>query len=153
MNDSRLMTSSQARRSRRILLSLALAVWTCGAGAQRMERAPNFSGDDLVAAPRSAWPTNGGDWYNRRYSPLSQINRANVARLRGVWRARLGGSGVGPQYSGEAQPIVYDGVIYIVTGAADVFAIDVETGERLWAYAAGLDPEIDTACCGWVARG
>jgi alcohol dehydrogenase (cytochrome c) len=106
-----------------------------------------------TAAPTTEWPTNGGDYYNRRYSPLTQINRDNVAGLRGVWRTRLGGSGVGPQYSGEAQPIVVDGTIYIVTGADDVFAIDVETGNALWDYRANLDPGNTAVCCGWTSRG
>jgi alcohol dehydrogenase (cytochrome c) len=73
--------------------------------------------------------------------------------LKGVWRARLEGSGVGPQYSGEAQPLVVDGVIYVPTGASDLFALDVETGEILWSYKAGLDPAIDVVCCGWTSRG
>jgi alcohol dehydrogenase (cytochrome c) len=84
---------------------------------------------------------------------LTQINRDNVANLKGVWRARLDGSGVDTKYSGEAQPLVYDGVLYIVTGADDVFAIDIETGERLWRYATNLDQTIATVCCGWTSRG
>ena len=44
-------------------------------------------------------------------------------------------------------------MIYIVTGADDVFAISVETGEILWKYFAELDPAIDTACCSWTSRG
>ncbi len=106
-----------------------------------------------VELPTGGWPTNGGDIFNRRYSPLDQINTGNVGELKGVWRARLDGSGVGPQYSGEAQPIVSDGVIYIITGADDVFAIDVESGERLWKYEANLNAEIDVICCGWTSRG
>ena len=43
-----------------------------------------------------------------------------MANLKGVWRARLDGSGTGAKYSGEAQPIVEDGIVYIVTGADDV---------------------------------
>ena len=66
---------------------------------------------------------------NQRYSPLTEINRDNVGALKGVWRTRLRGSGLGPQYSGEAQPLVYDGVIYIVTGANDVFAVERRHGE------------------------
>jgi quinohemoprotein ethanol dehydrogenase len=103
--------------------------------------------------PANGWPTNGGDEFNRRFSPLDQINRDNVADLKGVWRARLDGSGVGPQYSGEAQPIVDDGIIYIITGADDLFAYDVESGERLWKYEANLAAEIDVICCGWTSRG
>jgi alcohol dehydrogenase (cytochrome c) len=101
----------------------------------------------------TSWPTNGGDLYNRRYSPLTQINRENVAQLKGVWRTRLGGSGDGVKYSGEAQPIVQDGVVYIVTGADDVFALSVDTGAILWSYKAQLDDKINVICCGWTSRG
>ena len=107
----------------------------------------------LVAPPVDSWPTNGGNWYNQRYSPLTAINRDNVAGLKGVWRARLEGSGVGPQYSGEAQPLVVGGVVYIATGANDVFAIDVATGAILWSYKANLDPANKSVCCSWTNRG
>ena len=115
--------------------------------------APAFSKNELTKLPTSGWLTNGGDLYNRRYSPLTQINRGNVGELKGVWRTHLDGSGIGSKYSGEAQPIVYAGVLYIVTGADDVFAISVETGEKLWTYRAELDPNISTICCGWTSRG
>ena len=115
--------------------------------------APAFAGPDLTALPTTGWLTNGGDLFNRRYSPLTQINRDNVAGLKAVWRTRLDGSGVGARYSGEAQPIVHEGVLYVVTGADDVFAISVESGEILWTYAASLDAEIDVICCGWTSRG
>ena len=103
--------------------------------------------------PTTSWPTNGGNWYNQRYSPLKAIDRGNVAKLKGVWRTRLGGSGVGTKYSGEAQPIVYDGVIYVVTGADDVFAISADSGDILWKYEAKLDDKNDVVCCGWTSRG
>ena len=118
-----------------------------------IEPAPAFAGADLTALPTTGWLTNGGDLFNRRYSPLTEINRDNVADLKAVWRTRLNGSGVGAMYSGEAQPIVHEGVLYVVTGADDVFAISVESGEILWTYAASLDPEIDVICCGWTSRG
>jgi alcohol dehydrogenase (cytochrome c) len=107
----------------------------------------------LATFPTSGWPTNGGDLYNRRYSPLSQINRDNVSQLKAVWRTRLGGSGLDLKYSGEASPIVHDGVIYIVTGANDVFAIRVESGETLWTYKANLEQKVNVVCCGWTSRG
>jgi len=107
----------------------------------------------LTMAPVSDWPTNGGDFYNRRYSPSNQINRDNVANLKGVWRTHLNGSGIGPQYSGEAQPIVENGVIYISTGDNDVFAVSVTSGDILWEYQANLDPNNRAVCCGWTSRG
>lgn len=139
------------RRSVFAVFSTVLTLFPLAVIAQ--SRAPAFTGDDLIPPPSSGWPTNGGDWYNRRYSPLDSINRGNVGDLKGVWRARLDASGVGTQYSGEAQPIVHDGVVYIITGADDVFAINVATGERRWKYEARLDPSGETVCCGWTSRG
>src|SRR5215831_10573588 len=112
---------------------------------------PSFA--TLTAAPTTGWPTNGGNLYNQRYSPLTAINRANVSQLKGVWRARLRGSGTAPQYSGFAQPIVYDGVAYVSTGADDVFALAIDTGEIVWQYTAGLDPGLTSVCCGWNNKG
>jgi hypothetical protein len=43
-------------------------------------------------------------------------------------------------------------VLYIVTGADDVFAMDVETGERVWTYQANLDQTIDTINRLWPRR-
>jgi len=115
--------------------------------------APAFSPEQLKKLPTQNWITNGGTVYNQRHSPLTQINTANVASLKGVWRTHLKGSGVGPPYSGEAQPIVFDGVVYVPTGADDVFALDLETGSILWSYESQLDKKINTVCCGWTNRG
>jgi quinohemoprotein ethanol dehydrogenase len=113
----------------------------------------DFSAKALTAAPTAGWPTNGGNLYNQRYSPLKAINRDNVAQLKGVWRTRLRGSGSAPQYSGFAQPLVHDGVAYVSTGANDVFALSIDTGEILWQYSASLDPNITSVCCGWNNKG
>jgi quinohemoprotein ethanol dehydrogenase len=134
-------------------LPLASAHAQSNAGARATRARSDFSIEDLRRLPAAGWITNGGNLYNQRYSPLTAINRDNVGELKGVWRARLNGSGVGPQYSGEAQPIVHDGVVYVITGADDVFALSVESGEILWQYAANLDPSISTICCGWTSRG
>ena len=121
--------------------------------ANSAEDAPAFAAKQLTALPKENWITNGGNLYNQRYSQLTEINRSNVKDLKAEWRTHLNGSGVGPPFSGEAQPIVYEGVIFIITGADDVFALDVETGEHLWVYEANLDRTIDTVCCGWTSRG
>ena len=137
-------------------LATAVACLFMGLGSacsQEASSGGDFTGEQLAAWPTDSWPTNGGNLLNQRYSPLTGINRDNVGQLRGVWRTRLGGSGVAQKYSGEAQPVVHDGVAYIVTGADDVFAISVETGDILWIYEANLDQSIDVICCGWTSRG
>ena len=132
------------------LASLVLGLCFGEASAQSVDA---FSSKALSTQPTDGWRTNGGNLFNQRYSPLTAIDRNNVAQLKGVWRTHLNGSGVGPQYSGTAQPLVHNGVVYLITGADDVFALDVNTGAILWQHAANLDPQITAVCCGWTNRG
>ena len=111
------------------------------------------SAQELATLPKTNWLKNGGNFSNQNYSPLTKINRETVSSVKGVWRTHLEGSGLGVKYSGEAQPLVQDGVIYVVTGADDVFALSVTTGSILWTHKGGLPDAIPTVCCGWTSRG
>jgi len=135
------------------IVAVALAAASASGQTGTDEQGDDFSAARLVAPPTTSWPTNGGNLYNQRYSPLALIDRTNVAQLKGVWRTRLNGSGFAPQYSGEAQPVVYDGVAYISTGANDIFALSLDTGDVLWQYAANLPADLPSVCCGWNNRG
>jgi alcohol dehydrogenase (cytochrome c) len=64
----------------------------------------------------------------QRYSPLKQINKQNVERLRTAW---VRGIGAGQT---ETIPIVHDGVMYVVEPGAVVAALDGATGDVLWEY-------------------
>ncbi len=98
------------------------------------------------------WITYGGDYFNRRYSTLDQINSENINELAPVWVTSLG-SGIDFKYSGEATPLVQDGVMYVATGANNVSALDAKTGEQIWLYEPDIPQEMDTVCCGWTTRG
>src|SRR5439155_17002839 len=111
------------------------AATTYGGGARAaIPDAPAFQPQDLGRFTRADWPTVGGDYEQDRYSRLGQIDTRNVSRLRPAWHVHLDGSGTGTKFRGEATPIVYGGVMYIVTGNDDVFALDATTGERLWTH-------------------
>ena len=87
--------------------------------------------------------------YDRKsYSPLAQINRANVKRLVPVWSASLMND------LGElSAPTIYDGVMYVVNGKWS-FAIDVETGRQIWRTPVDVDPGVQrVAIFGAVNRG
>ncbi len=144
--------TSSCPRLRRARWALALLCVASAASAQ-IRPAPAFTPAQLQALPTDGWLTNGGNLFNQRYSPLDKIDRGNVAQLKAKWRTHLGGSGATTQYSGQGQPIVHDGVIYITTGASDVFAVSVDSGEILWRYTAAIDPTRVRACCGWTNRG
>jgi alcohol dehydrogenase (cytochrome c) len=115
--------------------------------------APAFTKETLNALPTTNWITNGGSLSNDRYSPLTQINTTNVSQLKGVWMTQLDTVSTAAKYSQETQPVVYNGVMYVSTGADEVFAVDVASGDVKWKYDAQLDQSISTACCGWDNRG
>jgi PQQ-dependent dehydrogenase (methanol/ethanol family) len=147
---------------KRVAFLLAALVYTSAAGATPNGRnsaavtippAPAFAPLELATPASVDWPTHGGDYGQTRYSALRQVTRSNVRRLRPAWHLRFGGSGVGSKYKGEGTPLVYNGVMYTVTGANDVFAIDAAKGTILWRYDAHLPPTITTVCCGWANRG
>jgi quinohemoprotein ethanol dehydrogenase len=137
------------------LLGMALAAGFAPGAAPAEPRSvsPAFTAQELTAWPTNAWITNGGNIFNQRYSPLTEIDRENVAELELVWRTHLNGSGMAGKYSGQAQPLVYAGIIYIPTGANDVFALDLESGKILWTHEAHLDDDNTAICCGWMSRG
>lgn len=63
------------------------------ADAQELPVAPAFTAGQLTALPEADWITNGGNVFNQRYSPLTQINRDTIKRLKAQWRTHLDGSG------------------------------------------------------------
>jgi quinohemoprotein ethanol dehydrogenase len=121
-------------------LALAASDRGDGPGAARIVAAPAFSARQLMMPPHDNWITNGGDLFNQRYSPLTLLDRSNVAGLKALWRTSMG-SGAGPGNSGQAQILEYDGTLYVSNGANDVFAIDVPTGRILWTYHGNPDPK------------
>ena len=109
--------------------------------------------DRLLRSPITKdWVTNGGNLTNQRYSTLTQIDTSNVKRLKGAWMTRLNGSGFDGKYSFEATPLVKDGIMYVITGNDDVFALNAKSGKILWEYRSGISAN-RAHCCGRANRG
>jgi quinohemoprotein ethanol dehydrogenase len=146
---------------KRIILTAALAVICMGCeksppgakgieakateqrGAVDEERLAN------IAREPGQWLTGGRDEGGTYFSPLTQINAENVAKLGFAWDYK-----VGTTRGLEATPIVVDGVMYTSGVSGRVYALDAETGREIWTY----DPQIDGqyeryACCDSVNRG
>jgi len=101
---------------------------------------------------KEEWVTHGGDYFNRRFSQLDQINLDTIGDLQPEWVTSLGSS-LDMKFSGEATPIVVDGVMYIASGEDDVLALDAITGEKIWEFRPEIEEKLDTVCCGWTTRG
>ena len=79
------------------------------------------------------WPVYGGQLAGDHYSALSQINRANVSRLRVAWKFDTGEQG-GMQTS----PIIVGRVLYACTPSQKIIGLDAATGTLLWKFDSGI---------------
>jgi quinoprotein glucose dehydrogenase len=95
------------------------------------------------AAALGEWPNYGNDAGGSRYSPLTEIDRENVARLRVAWTYRTGETVGEPgpygHYAFEATPLMVEGALFFSTPYNRVIALDAETGKERWAWDAKVD--------------
>ncbi len=104
------------------------------------------------------WPVYGGDAGGAKFSPLADINRANVSSLVTAWEWRpedapLEEFGTRPG-NFQNTPLMIDNVLYVSTQYNRVVALDADSGRQLWsfdprAYADGQPPN----GTGFVHRG
>ena len=112
----------------------------------------------LTKPATDAWPTYGGDYSEKRFSTLSQINQSNIKNLGLAWVTHLiSGPGSGhnrpgpgnvPTYTGgeidEPVPVrgaghisgnvlQVNGILY-VSIPDNAWAVDARTGDVLWHY-------------------
>src|SRR5215472_14583677 len=88
----------------------------------------------LAAAGHRDWRAYGGGPAGIRYSPLEQINRSNVGRLRVAWSFDTRDGPGDPQ----TQPIVLENTLYGVTPTHKVIALDAASGRLLWTFDSGM---------------
>jgi glucose dehydrogenase len=125
----------------RILALIAL----CTATAVHAEAVSDHRLLDAGSDARN-WLTYGRDYSNQRFSPLTQVNRSNAARLRPVWTFKTGVSS-----TFQASPIVADGIMYVSLPFNHVVALNARTGEQVWRYQ--HKRRTDKMCCGPANRG
>ena len=84
-----------------------------------------------------------GDWLMWRrtlngwgYSPLDQIDRSNVGRLRLAWARAM------ERGTGESTPLAYDGMLYVPNTGDVIQAIDGATGDLQWEYRRDLPEDV-----------
>ncbi|WP_043114042.1 pyrroloquinoline quinone-dependent dehydrogenase [Solimonas soli] len=88
------------------------------------------------------WREIGNTPGAQRYSPLTQIDKGNVARLRPKWTYHHGDFSKGDATHGatafEATPLMIDGTLYFCTPYNRIVALDAETGGERWTH----DPKV-----------
>lgn len=121
--------------------ALLLSGWLllgCGSGVPA-EKDALFGDGGLT----SDWPHVGQSIGGQRYSPLTQINRDNVAGLQVAWTYHSGDFSTGTDQHGptalQVSPLVVDDRLYFCTPFNRVIALDPETGVEQWSH----DPQVD----------
>jgi alcohol dehydrogenase (cytochrome c) len=74
------------------------------------------------------WPTYNGDPGGNRYTTLTQITKANVARLAPKWIFTIPGAS-----HSQVTPAVVGGIMY-VADVNECYALDAGTGRQVWHY-------------------
>ena len=133
------------RRFRGILFgALAIGLTAFGVWLWQANRIQAAPGQVATGSDGSGeWAHYGNVLGGTRYSPLSQINQRNVARLASAWTYRTGvvaGAGLGFQ----ATPLMVNDTVYLCTPTNIVIALDPETGKRRWQF----DPKVDAPPAG-----
>ena len=91
-----------------------------------------------------------GDWLMWRrtlngwgYSPLDQINQANVAALKLAWKHDMATGGIQ-----EATPLVHQGTMFLPNPADVTQALDAATGRLRWEYRRPYPTDLTTYLSG-----
>ena len=108
----------------------------------------------FAAAEQGSEDPNNWPQYHRtpngfRYSPLEQIDKSNVQRLKIAWIHHPTDNTNGLHVT----PIVIDGVAYYSTPFNDVYALDAASGATIWHYQAEMDPVVHEMLLTGVSRG
>ena len=118
-----------------LLIGMATLAALSTVDAQAEEFTP-VTTEMLESPDPSDWLMLGRTYDEQRFSPLDQVNKSNVRHLRMVWTRGL------PAGTQSTIPIVYDGVLYVVSPINSVLALDATTGDLIWEYARETGPEI-----------
>lgn len=82
------------------------------------------------------WPAYNGSLDGQHYSPLTQVNGANVSHLTRAWIYDAGEAG---SKSGlQTNPLVIGGTLYAYTPSQKVIALDAATGALKWTFDSGV---------------
>jgi len=81
-----------------------------------------------------SWMVYKADAESTSYSPLNQINKQNVSKLKPAWKFIPNDSRNTRIGSSECNPIIIDGILYATSARHRVYALNASNGETIWSY-------------------
>jgi len=87
---------------------------------------------DQIEKNFSNWPRSHGGYSSMRFSSLNLINKTNIKQLKVAWifNSKDGKKGI------QANPVVYEGLVYFPTPGNNIICLDGKTGKEIWRYKA-----------------
>ncbi|HEY5410335.1 MAG TPA: PQQ-binding-like beta-propeller repeat protein, partial [Caulobacteraceae bacterium] len=130
-------------------------MWDLGRRSKHAARLAAAAGAALAlttGAARAAdqWSAYGHDDTGQRFSPLDQIDRANVTKLKVAWVFHTGDIAdgrTGPRSGFETTPLFVGQTLFLTTPFNRIIALAPRSGRQLWAY----DPKLDRSA--WYGDG
>jgi quinoprotein glucose dehydrogenase len=101
----------------------------------------NRDSADRLSEAGDNWPVYLGGKSSSHYSPLSQINKKNLNKLKVAWQYHSGEKDVKNLSQIQCNPLIIDGVLYGTSPGLKVFALNAQTGERLWEFNPDINSE------------
>ena len=98
--------------------------------------------------PYTTWSEYGGAADSMQYSALKQIDKTNVSKLELAWSYLV------PDRRGNFgfNPIVVDGVMYVLGQNNAIVALDAATGKQIWSHPADADIVTQRGISYWQSK-
>ncbi len=112
---------------RTLVLSIVVATFAAPGFAQVDDFVP-VTGEMLLSPSPNDWLMFSRTYDAQRFSPLDQIDVDSVGGLTLAWTRGMA------EGATETIPLVYRGVMYVVTPSATIQALDATNGDLIWEY-------------------
>jgi len=89
--------------------------------------AQSSGGPAITARPYTTWSSYLGGAHSAQFTALDQITPANVSRLQIAWSFPAG------RRTFLFNPLVADGLVYVLAGSNDLVALDAASGTQVWS--------------------
>src|SRR5262245_61330198 len=84
----------------------------------------------MVSVSHAAWPDYGGAPDQSKFVVTKDITKKNVSRLQIEWMYPSG-----DERAYQFNPVIVDGVMYVLAKNSSLVAVDVVTRKELWIHA------------------
>ena len=98
--------------------------------------------------PYSSWSDYGGSPDSMGYSAIKQINKSNVSQLKLAWFVPA----PGPAGRFSFNPLVINGVMYVVGKDDGIYALDAATGKEIWCHSVQGGQPTNRGFNHWISK-